>query len=76
MLTTRFTGWGKDGDWGDLKFMHENDPYIEKIAVVGNDEWKDQIMMYLGAGRRQASVAFFSPEHLQEAREWLMSKTE
>ncbi len=66
-----FSGWGKEGDWGDLTFMHEHDPYIEKIAVVGEDKWKDQILMFVGAGRRQASVEFFFPDEEQDARDWL-----
>jgi hypothetical protein len=45
----QFSGWGKEGDWGDLTFMHEYDPYIERIAVVADEKWEDQILMYLGA---------------------------
>ncbi|MFC1637240.1 STAS/SEC14 domain-containing protein, partial [Planctomycetota bacterium] len=33
ILAEQFSGWGKQGDWGDLTFMYECDPYIEKIAV-------------------------------------------
>ena len=45
VLTENFSGWSKEGDWGDLTFMHEYDPYIEKIAVVANEKWQDQILM-------------------------------
>ena len=71
VLAEKFSEWGKDGDWGDMKFMFENDPYIEKIAVVSESKWKEQILMFLGAGRRQASVEFFPTDGEEDARNWL-----
>jgi len=74
VLAEEFSGWGKDGDWGDLTLMHEYDPYIEKIAIVADEKWKDQVLMFVGAGRRQASVEFFFPGQEQDARDWLQSE--
>lgn len=76
VLAEEFSGWGKEGDWGDLTFMHEYDPYIEKIAVVAAEKWKDQILMFTGAGRRQAQVQFFFDDEEEDAREWLQSANE
>ncbi len=76
VLAEQFSGWGKEGDWGDLTFMHEYDPYIEKIAVVAEANWKDQMLMYLGAGRRQAEVKFFFYDEEKDARDWLGSESE
>jgi hypothetical protein len=76
VLAEEFSGWGKEGDWGDLTFMHEYDPYIEKIAVVAEGKWKDQILMFVGAGRRQAEVEFFFEDEAEDAREWLKSDSE
>ncbi len=39
--------------------MYEYDPYIEKITVVANEKWQDQILMFVGAGMRAAQVMFF-----------------
>ena len=75
LLADQFAGWGKEGDWGDLTFFHEYDPYIEKIAVVAEAKWEDQILMFIGAGRRQASVEFFLPDEENEARDWLLGKS-
>jgi argonaute-like protein implicated in RNA metabolism and viral defense len=75
VLAEDFTGWGKEGDWGDLTFMYEYDPYIEKIAVVAKANWKDQILMYLGAGRRQAEVKFFFYDQEKDARDWLQGES-
>ena len=71
VLAEEFTGWDKEGDWGDLTFFHEYDPYIEKIAVVANEKWKDQLPMFIGAGRRQGEVKFFFEDEEQDARDWL-----
>lgn len=74
VLAEEFSGWGKEGDWGDLTFMHEHDPYIEKIAVMSGKRWKDEILMFLSAGRRQAHVQFFFDN--EDARVWLKSDSE
>ncbi len=76
ILAEEFTGWGKEGDWGDLTFMYEYDPNIEKIAVVAEANWKDQMLMYIGAGIRQAQVKFFFYDEEKDARDWLQSESE
>ena len=76
VLAEDFTGWGKEGDWGDLTFMYEYDPNIEKIAVVAEANLKDEMLMYLGAGMRQAQVKFFLYDEEKDARGWLGSESE
>ena len=72
ILAQAFTGWGKEGDWGDLTFLYESDPFIKKMAIVAEEKWKDEMLMFTGAGRRQAAVEFFSSDQVQEARNWLL----
>jgi len=76
VLAEDFTGWGKEGDWGDLTFMHEYDPYIGKIAIVAEDKWKDEMLMFLGAWRRQAEVKIFFEDEAEDARDWLQGDNE
>jgi hypothetical protein len=71
ILAERFSGWGKDGNWGDLTFMYESEAMIGKIAVVAQEKQKDEILMFLGAGMRRAAVKFFSPDEGDQARDWL-----
>ena len=73
VLAEKFSEWGKDGEWGDMTFMYNHDPYIEKIAAVAEDKRKDEMLMFLGAGRRQASVEFFPADGEEDARNWLQS---
>lgn len=71
ILAEDFTGWAKEGDWGDLAFMLEYDPFIEKIAVVASENWQDRLLVFLGAGLREAAVEFFPIGEENMARAWL-----
>jgi len=71
ILAEEFSGWGREGDWGDLTFMLEYDPYIEKIAIVASEQWRDKMLMFLGAGYRKAAVEFFPLGQEDKARAWL-----
>lgn len=66
-----FKGWKREGDWGDITFMIEHDKDIARIAVVGDEEWRDLICAFLAKGFRQAAVEYFLPADLARARVWL-----
>jgi hypothetical protein len=76
ILAEQFRGWGKEGNWGNLTFMYRSDPFIYKIAIVANERWKDELLMFLGAGRRDTEVEHFYPEEQDEARAWLSEQNE
>jgi hypothetical protein len=71
ILAQQFSGWGKEGNWGDLTFMYENDPLIDKIAVVAEEKRQVELLMFLGSGMREAAVKYFFPGQEKEARQWL-----
>ena len=73
VLAEQFSGWGKEGDWGDITFFYEMGHLIEKIAIVSNEKWKDEMLMYAGAGLREAPVKFFPDGGEKDARDWLKS---
>ncbi len=75
LLAENFSGWAKEGDWGNLEFMLEHDPYIQSIAVVTSEKWKDDLLLFLGAGIREASVEFFLTGEEEKARDWLQHQT-
>ena len=66
-----FQGWKRAGDWGDVSFLTEHDQDIAKIAVMGEDKWRDPIYAFLAKGFREAEVEYFLPEDLAKARAWL-----
>mgnify|MGYP003587858873 CR=1 FL=1 len=76
LLADAFSGWSKKGDWGNLDFMNEYDPVMEKIAVVADEKWRDEMLMYLGAGLRRAAVSFFPSRSEDKARAWLQGRYE
>jgi len=68
-----FEGWETRSDWNDLTFYVKHGDSIQQIAIVGDDKWKSQAMMFAGAGLRKAPVEFFPETALSQARTWLSS---
>lgn len=72
-ILDEFRGWKRDGNWGDISFMTQHDEDISKIAVVGEEQWRDLICAFLAKGFRAAAVEYFLPTDLSKARAWLES---
>jgi len=70
-ILDNFRGWKREPDWGDVTFLTEHDKDIAKIAVVGDEEWRDFAYAFLAKGFRQAEVEYFLPGDLAKARAWL-----
>jgi stage II sporulation SpoAA-like protein len=67
-----FEGWERGADWGDLAFYAAHDTDIEKIAIVGDEKWRDHGLAFAGAGIRKAAVRFFPTAESTQARAWLL----
>ena len=74
-ILENFRGWRREGEWGDITFLTEHDKDIAKIAVVGDEKWKDLVYAFLAKGFRQAAVEYFLPADLAKARAWLEADT-
>jgi SpoIIAA-like len=70
-ILENFLGWKREGNWGDISFLIEHDQSIAKIAVVGEEQWKDLVYAFLAKGFRQTAVEYFLPADLAKARAWL-----
>jgi hypothetical protein len=66
-----FAGWERRADWGDVSFITEHSKDIEKIAIIGDEKWKDDAFAFTGKGFRSSAVEFFTPSRLEEAQAWL-----
>ena len=67
-----FQGWKKDPAWdSDLDFQASHGNDIARIAIVGDERWRDDALLYVGKGFRRTGVAFFTPESLDAAKAWL-----
>jgi hypothetical protein len=71
LILDDFRGWKRRGDWGDVTFLAEQDKKIAKIAVVGDEQWRDLVCAFLAKGFRQAAVEYFLPADLGKAHAWL-----
>ena len=69
VLLDGFQGWERKDEWGDVSFLIEHDADIEKIAIVGQERWRDEVLMFAGAGLRQTAVCYFNDS--DSARAWL-----
>jgi hypothetical protein len=70
-ILDNFSGWARGAEWGDITFLTEHDKDIAKIAVVGDEEWRDLIYAFLAKGFREAQIEYFLPNDLEKARAWL-----
>ena len=64
-----FAGWDSDEGWADIGFAEENDEYISRFAFVGEEAWRDEIMLFMMAGLRRIDIRYFTSE--EAARDWL-----
>ena len=66
-----FKGWEANPNWGDLTFYVKHGDSIERIAIVGDERWRGEALMFASADLRRAPVEYFSESALAEARAWL-----
>ena len=66
-----FKGWEKGGAGSDLGFMLEHYDDIVKMAIVGDERWKEETFLYVGKGLRSTKIEFFPPSALKQAEEWV-----
>ena len=67
-----FEGWERSDDWRDLTFYINHGDRIERIAIVGDERWRSEALMFAAAGLRSAPVEFFaSSGEDAAARAWL-----
>jgi len=70
-----FEGWERREDWGDVSFMMGQGQHIEKMAIVGDEKWRDDAIAFTGKGFRPTAIEFFPGSRLNEARIWLNDST-
>ena len=71
IILGNFRGWESAPGWEDTSMAEVNDQYISRIAVVGDEKWHEQAMLYLLAGLRPVEITYFSQDDEIAARLWL-----
>ncbi len=71
VLMENFKGWEKSEAWGDVGFMTDHGDDIIKMALVGDEKWKDPMLIFVGKGLRKTEIEFFPTAALKKAEEWV-----
>jgi hypothetical protein len=71
ILLEEFAGWERGVDWGDVSFAFDHDQDVERMAIVGDERWKDEAFIFTAAPFRTAQIEFFPRSRLDAARAWL-----
>ena len=64
-------GWDADKDWGDITASEKVDPYIKKMAIVGDNKWRDLADVFTLKGLRYLPIEYFETSQEEEAHHWL-----
>jgi hypothetical protein len=75
-LVEDFLGWEKSDGWGDISFQAKYDPFIEKIAIVGDRKWEELTLVFTCKGIRRVPIEYFAPTDLAKAHAWLAAAPE
>jgi hypothetical protein len=70
IVLSHFNGWAP-GKWRNLTFYMRHGGDVERLAIIGDERWRAETLMFAGAELRQGSVAFFAPPYRSEAAVWL-----
>ena len=73
IIAEAFEGWEHHASWGDVSFMMEQGQHIEKMAIVGDEKWRDDALAFTAKGFRPTAIEFYPASRLHEARTWLSS---
>jgi SpoIIAA-like len=73
IIAEDFQGWQKGADWDDVSFM-ENDPYIRKMAIVGDKKWEELALIFTAKMIRKFPIEYFQLADLAPAEDWLMAE--
>jgi len=71
LILDGFEGWDQKDDWRDMTFYTKYGSSIDRIAIVGDERWRSETLMFAGADLRRAPVKFFADGSLDQARAWL-----
>ncbi len=71
VLLEDFEGWDDSEHWGELRYVERNDAVLGKMAIVGDERWRDQMEMFTLKGLRPVDIEYFGSGELDLARLWL-----
>ena len=55
-VLSQFEGWEQNPNWGDLSFYVTHGDSIDRIAIVGDEKWRNETMMFASRLNRHVCV--------------------
>ena len=74
IILDNFAGWEKGENWDDFSFGERNDPFIKKIAIVGDRKWEDLVYAFTLRGLRPFPIEYFNEGDISTAQQWLLAE--
>jgi hypothetical protein len=71
VILENFRGWEHGADWEDTRFVETHGRDIERMAIVGDEEWRDLACAFAGKGFRPTAIEYFSPSERDKAQAWV-----
>jgi hypothetical protein len=76
VVLDRFQGWSDEDRWGGLDYQTAVADQIQRIAIVGDQRWWDEVRMFVAAGLRKSPVECYVRGAISLAREWVAEQPE
>jgi len=70
VLLNDFQGWEAVKGWEDTS-TEGIDPYISKMAIVGEEKWRDLATVFTLKGLRPVPIEYYSTDQHEAAIQWL-----
>ena len=74
VLLKDFKGWEAAKGWGDISMTERIDPFLKKMAIVGDEKWRDLVTVFTLRGLRPVPMEYFETNQEAAARQWLDSE--
>jgi len=71
--TEGFAGWEQGGSWDDFSFEEQFDPFIEKMAFIGDRKWEELVLVFSNKSLREFPIEYFGTADAESARTWLLA---
>ena len=72
VVLDQFDGWEAKDAWNDIGIYIKHGDAVGRIAIVGDERWRDLALMFAVADLRKAPVEFFPAHDAAAADKWLM----
>ena len=74
VVLKEFEGSERQGNWDHATFYVAHGDNIARVAIVGPERWREEMLMFSAAGIRRGPVEYFPEGATSEALAWLSAR--